>query len=102
MANIDSGMMSQLNEYLANGQIDSDQYNTFITNRTNHVWAMDWDNHNRSIRNTLLFETDHWAYQDTADMTSAQITYRQALRDITTHANWPNLEDTDWPTKPAG
>jgi len=28
-------------------------------------------------------------------------TYRQALRDITTHSNWPNLEDSDWPTKPS-
>jgi hypothetical protein len=27
-------------------------------------------------------------------------TYRQALRDITTHADWPNLADSDWPTKP--
>ena len=25
-------------------------------------------------------------------------TYRQALRDITTHSNWPNLNDSDWPT----
>lgn len=24
--------------------------------------------------------------------------YRQALRDITSHANWPNLNDSDWPT----
>ena len=28
-------------------------------------------------------------------------TYRQALRDITTHSNWPKLEDSDWPTKPS-
>jgi len=27
-------------------------------------------------------------------------TYRQALRDLPTHENWPNLEDADWPTKP--
>jgi len=26
--------------------------------------------------------------------------YRQALRDITTHPNWPNLEESDWPVKP--
>lgn len=26
--------------------------------------------------------------------------YRQALRDLPTHSNWPNLEDGDWPTKP--
>lgn len=27
-------------------------------------------------------------------------TYRQALRDITTHANWPLLEEADWPVAP--
>ena len=26
--------------------------------------------------------------------------YRQALRDITGHDNWPNLSDSDWPVKP--
>ena len=33
-------------------------------------------------------------------MTQAQKDYRQALRDITKHSNWPNLKPTDWPTKP--
>jgi len=54
---------------------------------------------NRGKRNNLLAETDYLALTDvtlTADMT----TYRQALRDITTHANWPHLEEADWPTKP--
>jgi len=27
-------------------------------------------------------------------------TYRQALRDITDHSNWPNLQEADWPVKP--
>ena len=26
--------------------------------------------------------------------------YRQALRDITNHENWPNLTDEDWPILP--
>ena len=33
-------------------------------------------------------------------MTSAQTSYRQALRDITAHSNWPYLQEADWPTKP--
>ena len=33
-------------------------------------------------------------------MTQAEIDYRQALRDITTHSNWPNLNPEDWPVKP--
>ena len=28
-------------------------------------------------------------------------TYRQALRDLPAHKNWPNLEETDWPTRPS-
>ena len=54
---------------------------------------------NRSTRDFLLSDTDWWAVSDRI-MTSAQTTYRQALRDITTHSNWPHLESGDWPTKP--
>lgn len=53
----------------------------------------------RTKRNTLLAETDYFALTDVT-MDAAMTTYRQALRDITTHANWPNLVDADWPTKP--
>ncbi len=50
-------------------------------------------------RADLLEMTDWWALSDRT-MTAEQTAYRQALRDITTHANWPNLADSDWPTKP--
>ena len=53
---------------------------------------------NRATRDTKLAETDWWATSDRT-MTQAQTDYRQALRDITTHANWPNLDEADWPTK---
>ena len=56
---------------------------------------------NRMFRNDRLTETDWWANSDVT-MTEAQRTYRQALRDLTSHANWPNLNDSDWPTKPKG
>lgn len=55
---------------------------------------------NRAGRDDLLAETDWWALPDSPEMTAAQTAYRQALRDITSHANWPNLNDSDWPTKP--
>ena len=29
------------------------------------------------------------------------VTYRQALRDLTKHTNWPNLEESDWPELPS-
>ena len=53
----------------------------------------------RSQRDILLAETD-WTGMSDVTMASAMTTYRQALRDITDHANWPNLESSDWPTKP--
>tara|TARA_E500000318_G_C3430179_1_gene160772 strand:+ start:237 stop:596 length:360 start_codon:yes stop_codon:yes gene_type:complete len=57
----------------------------------------------RRERNRKIAETD-WMTIKAADtgvaMASAWATYRQALRDITSHANFPNLQDADWPTKP--
>lgn len=54
---------------------------------------------NRAERDRLIAETDWHALSDVT-MSAAMTTYRQALRDITTHANWPHLNDDDWPTKP--
>ena len=54
---------------------------------------------NRSERDRLIAETDWWASSDLT-MTAEQTAYRQALRDITSHANWPHLSEDDWPTKP--
>ena len=53
----------------------------------------------RVKRNTKLAETDFYALSDVV-MLSDMTTYRQALRDLPTHKNWPNLSDSDWPTKP--
>jgi len=51
----------------------------------------------RYLRDALLFETDWMASQDRT-MTSAEKTYRQALRDITDQENFPY--SVTWPTKP--
>jgi hypothetical protein len=58
----------------------------------------------RTTRNKLLDESD-WTQMndsplDTAGKT-AWATYRQELRDLSDHANWPHLSDEDWPTKPS-
>lgn len=54
---------------------------------------------NRKKRNELLAATDYLALTDnTLDDITTQ--YRQALRDITTHENWPHLSEADWPTAP--
>lgn len=79
-------------------------------------WVMSWeiqqktqeeiDKDNASVsenmragRDERLAETDWWAVSDRT-MTAEQASYRQALRDITGHTNWPYLNDDDWPTKP--
>jgi len=53
----------------------------------------------RSTRNSKLAETD-WTAMSDVTMADDMKTYRQALRDLPTHKNWPDLEDADWPTKP--
>jgi len=53
----------------------------------------------RTKRDSLLSETD-WTGMSDVTMAADMATYRQALRDITAHSDFPNLEDSDWPTKP--
>lgn len=53
----------------------------------------------RTQRTALLSESDWMALSDNT-MTPEWAAYRQALRDITGHANFPYLNDEDWPAKP--
>jgi len=53
----------------------------------------------RTQRDAKLAETD-WTGLSDVVMTAEMAAYRQALRDITTHANFPYLQDADWPVKP--
>jgi len=53
----------------------------------------------RTKRDGLLADTD-WTGMSDVTMSSDMTTYRQALRDITTHSDFPNLSDDDWPTAP--
>jgi hypothetical protein len=54
---------------------------------------------NRKKRDELIAATDFYALTDVV-MDANMTVYRQALRDITSHASWPNLSDADWPVKP--
>jgi len=59
---------------------------------------------NRSRRDDMLSDSDWTQMNDSPLSNEAKTswaTYRQALRDITSHANWPNLTDADWPTEPS-
>ena len=51
----------------------------------------------RNTRDGLLKETHLWGLSD-YPTSQAQIDYRQALRDITDQAGFPN--NITWPTKP--
>ena len=53
----------------------------------------------RTQRDAKLAETD-WTGMSDVTMTAEMAAYRQALRDITTHANFPYLQDSDWPETP--
>ena len=66
----------------------------------------------RKRRDQLLVETDHWGLQDTPAMTTEQINYRQALRDLPanspdatlrfseTDLDWTDWVNVTWPVKP--
>jgi hypothetical protein len=58
----------------------------------------------RKHRDNLLSKTDWVVIMHTeqgASIPAVWETYRQALRDITDHENFPNLDDADWPAKPS-
>ena len=63
----------------------------------------DYEKENRFHRSALLYGSD-WTQMPDSPLSESKkaewATYRQALRDITTHSNWPNLEDGNWPTEP--
>lgn len=54
----------------------------------------------RAERNALLAASDWTQVADAPVDAAAWATYRQALRDITSHANFPHLSEADWPVKP--
>ena len=53
----------------------------------------------RTKRDKMIADTDWMALSDNT-LTAEWATYRQALRDITDHVNFPYLADEDWPVKP--
>ncbi len=57
----------------------------------------------RLRRDSALIMSDWTQMSDSPlsdEAKASWVTYRQALRDISKHSNWPNLSDNDWPTKP--
>lgn len=58
-------------------------------------------NEQRQKRQKLLEETDFCALSDVT-LSEAMKSYRQKLRDLPKDlaSKWPNLDESDWPTKP--
>jgi len=59
---------------------------------------------NRNDRDDLLAESDWTQMPDSPLSNDKKVewaTYRTLLRNLPNHSNWPNLEDSDWPTKPS-
>lgn len=58
---------------------------------------------NRRKRDGLLGGCD-WvvvkALEEGATVPAAWVTYRQALRDMPDHTEWPLVDENDWPTAP--
>ena len=58
---------------------------------------------NRDTRNQLLSDSDWTQMPDSPvfnEVKAGWAIYRTSLRNLTAHENWPNLSDSDWPTKP--
>ena len=56
----------------------------------------------RNMRNGLLRQSDWTQQPDVPEETRTKWqSYRQALRDITKHENFPNITEEDFPTKPS-
>ena len=63
-----------------------------------------WEDLHRERRKEALQETD-WTQLPDSPLTDSKKAewriYRQALRDLPTHSNWPKLEGHEWPTPPS-
>ena len=90
-------------EAVISGDFDPGAYKIEGEEAVELVETEDWDFLNRNKRNNELVKSDWTQVSDSplSDSKKAEwATYRQTLRNITTHSNWPNLEEADWPTQP--
>ena len=79
----------------------SDDKQSIIATTT--ALPIDYEANNRLLRERLLNGSDWTQLPDvqlSAEKKQEILTYRQALRDITNHSNWPNLNSDDWPDIP--
>lgn len=79
-------------------------YIKIIDGEVSSVDHTDPESLNRNTRDELLQAAD-WTQVPDSPLTDTKktewATYRQALRDLTNHSNWPNLNIDDWPSEPS-
>lgn len=76
-------------------EMTEDEYNEL------HSMTPSQEQEMRIQRNLRLSACDWSQGEDVPDFIKLPYReYRQALRDITSHVNWPDLTRDDWPTKP--
>ena len=107
VANVDSPAFDHATQNLTEGApvlIDGHWHQTWvITNATPEEVsqrAAQQADDTRTKRDKLIADTDWMALSDNT-LTAEWATYRQALRDVTNHVNFPYLTDEDWPVEPA-
>ena len=72
-----------------------------ISGSSDAITAYPHEKMNKYRRGQALTETDWTQANDSPLSDEDQLkyrAYRQALRDLTTHENWPELQEEDWPT----
>ena len=108
VANVDSPTFDHATQNLTEGQpalVDGQWQQTWvITDATPEEVsqrAAQQADDIRNTRNQLLSDSDWTQIADAPVNATAWATYRQDLRDITDHANFPYLGEDDWPVEPA-
>ena len=101
--------LSNVSPYIENGVVYDVQVVDLTADEIAEKTAIDTAKKEQSVRDrrdALLAETDYLALSDNT-LTTEMAAYRQALRDITSHANFPDINygdmdgnNSDWPTKP--
>ena len=106
VANVDSPAFSYATQNLTEGNpvlVDGQWQQTWVITEATpeevSQRAAQQSDDMRNKRDQLIANTDWMALSDNT-MSAGWATYRQALRDITSHVNFPYLTEADWPVKP--
>ena len=93
---LDDGKIITVDEIPEHAKMSIENHKAGLDEQNALIW--------RGRRDYLLSETD-WvitrATEEGSSVADKWKTYRQSLRDLPTHSKWPNIEESDLPTKPS-